>query len=99
MSLHAGSAVAFERVIAVEQSLSDLGRDEDRLGSLAMRFRSTRRDDERRAIADEYARTVDRLILTGQWHEFPPPEDQLPDDWMPPSFRTYWYDEPAQPSA
>jgi hypothetical protein len=79
----------------MDQSPTDLGQDEDRLGSLAMRFRNTRRDDERRAIAEEYARTVDRLIRTGRWHEVPPPEDQLPDAWMPAAFRTYWYDEPA----
>jgi hypothetical protein len=77
------------------QTPIDIGRDADRLGSLAMRFRSTRREEERKVIAEEYARTVDRLVRSGQWAECPPPEDQLPDAWMPQAFRAYWYDEPA----
>lgn len=74
----------------------DIGREEDHLGSLAMRFRGTRREDERRAIADEYARTVDRLIRSGQWNECPSPEDQLPDAWMPQAFEDYWFGRPAE---
>jgi hypothetical protein len=74
-------------------SPADVDRDTDRLGSLAMKFRGTRRDDERRAIAVEYARTVERLIQSGQWVEVPPFEDQLPDEWMPSAFMAYWYDE------
>ena len=69
--------------------------DENLLGTLAMRFRGTRSEDERRAIAEEYARTVDRLIRSGRWNECPAFEDQLPDGWMPQAFRAYWYDEPA----
>ena len=64
--------------------------DEQRLGGLAMRFRGTRHDAERRAIAQDYSRTVERLIHSGRWDEMPPPEDQLPDDWMPPAFFEYW---------
>jgi hypothetical protein len=71
----------------------DLAREEDYLGGLAMRFRNTRREEERKTIAEEYARTVDRLIRSGQWDECPSPEDQLPDEWMPPAFMAYWYDE------
>jgi hypothetical protein len=76
----------------------DVDREEDHLGSLAMRFRRTRDDGERRVIADEYAQVVDRLIRTGRWEEPPSPEDQLPDEFMPPAFMAYWYDEPADPA-
>jgi hypothetical protein len=65
-------------------------KDEERLGELALKFRGTRRDAERQAIAGEYSQTVDRLIHSGNWHEMPAPEDQLPDDWMPKAFFEYW---------
>lgn len=64
--------------------------DEERLSQLARRFRGTRRDDERRKIAGEYAESVERLIKTGRWDEMPPPEDQLPDTWMPRTFSDFW---------
>jgi len=64
--------------------------DLERLGGLAMKFRGTRREAERRDIAREYSETVQRLIASGHWHEMPAPEDQLPDDWMPPTFFEYW---------
>ncbi|MBI3759607.1 MAG: hypothetical protein HY269_07625 [Deltaproteobacteria bacterium] len=63
--------------------------DEQRLGSLAMEFRSSRDPGKRRHIADEYAEVVQRLIRNG-WNEMPPPEDQLPADWMPRSFDGSW---------
>jgi hypothetical protein len=59
-----------------------------------MQFRGTRIETERQAIADDYAQTVDRLIRSGRWHEMPPPEDQLPDDWMPTAFFEYWSRSP-----
>ncbi len=64
--------------------------DEERLGGLAMRFRGTRREADRLDIAKAYSETVERLIRSGRWHDMPPPEDQLPDDWMPPVFFEYW---------
>ena len=64
--------------------------DEERLGELAMQFRGTRRDAERRAIAGDYSRTVDRLIHSGAWQDMPAPEDQLPDAWMPRAFFEHW---------
>ena len=67
--------------------------DEERLGSLAMKFRGTRREAERQAIADDYAQTVERLIHSGGWHEMPALEDQLPDAWMPRAFFQYWLEE------
>ena len=65
-------------------------RDEEQLGGLAMRFRGTRSNAERRSIAREYAQTVTRLIRSGSWLEMPAPKDQLPDDWMLEEFFEYW---------
>jgi hypothetical protein len=64
--------------------------DQNHLGALAMEFRGSQTDRERRAIADDYAATVDRLIRTGNWDEMPAMEDQLPDEWMPHSFHEFW---------
>jgi hypothetical protein len=71
--------------------------DDERLGGLAMQFRGTRSDSERRDIAQEYTRTVSRLIQGGHWHEMPAPEDQLPDNWMPEAFFDYWLGRPKCP--
>ena len=70
--------------------LLKLWKDEERLGELAMNFRGTGRDEERKAIARDYSQTVDRLIQSGNWQEMPAPEDQLPDDWMPKAFFEFW---------
>jgi mannose-6-phosphate isomerase-like protein (cupin superfamily) len=72
-------------------------KDEDRLGYLAMQFRGTRNEAERRAIACDYADTVDRLIKSGRWHESPAPEEQLPYDWMPKTFFEFWSNPQAIP--
>ena len=77
---------------------ASMAQDEERLGGLAMKFRGTRRDAERPDIAKDYSQTVDRLIQSGKWHEMPPPEDQLPDDWMPPEFFEYWSRQRGTPS-
>lgn len=76
---------------------ANMPRDEDRLGQLAMKFRGTRRDAERQAIADDYSQTVQRLIQRGGWHEMPAPEDQLPALWMPKAFFAYWSRRRAAP--
>ncbi len=60
------------------------------LGALAMRFRRTRDEAARRAVAAEYAQEVQRLIETGDWSEAPAFEDQLPVEWMPEAFFRYW---------
>lgn len=76
--------------------------NEDRLSQLARRFRSTHKDDERQKIASEYAETVEQLIDSGCWDEMPPPDDQLPEEWMPPRFSDFWSDpqpERAEPTA
>lgn len=67
-----------------------IDRAEDRLGQLAMQFRSAGNEDERRAIAENYAQTVQHLIQTDLWDEMPAFEDQLPEAYMPPTFRDYW---------
>ena len=68
------------------------------LGALAMRFRRTRDEPTRRAIATEYAQEVQRLIETGDWSEAPAFEDQLPLEWMPEAFFAYWCPD-ASPGA
>ena len=65
------------------------------LGALAMRFRGTRDEAVRRAIAAEYAQEVGRLIETGNWSEAPAFEDQLPVEWMPEAFFRYWTSDAA----
>jgi hypothetical protein len=67
-----------------------IAQDEERLGELAMRFRGTQLNAERCVIAKDYSETVERLIHSGRWPVMPPPEDLLPDDWMPPVFFEYW---------
>jgi hypothetical protein len=69
---------------------SKLARDEDLLGRLAMRFRRTTSPSERKKIAQDYAEVVERLIRSGNRQEAPPPEDQLPHDYMPAAFYRYW---------
>jgi hypothetical protein len=75
----------------------NVAQDEERLGGLAMRFRGTRLDTERRDIAKDYSQTVERLIHSGRWHDMPPPEGQLPHVWMPPEFFEYWLRPQATP--
>ena len=65
------------------------------LGVWAMRFRRTRDETARRAIAAEYAQEVQRLIETGDWSEAPAFEDQLPLEWMPEAFFAYWCPDAA----
>lgn len=48
-----------------------VAQDEERLGGLAMKFRGTRRDAERRDTANDYSQTVERLIQSGKWREMP----------------------------
>jgi hypothetical protein len=69
---------------------SRVAQDAERLSILAMKFRGTQRESERREIAREYSLAVERLIQSGVWQEMPAPEDQLPDDWMPKAFFDYW---------
>ena len=64
--------------------------EEERLGELAMKFRGTRVETERKTIAREYEKTVDELIRSKSWDDVPPPEDQLPRAWMPEVFFEYW---------
>jgi hypothetical protein len=67
-----------------------IAKNEELLGVLAMQFRGTRNQAERKAIKKEYEQTVERLIKSGKWNDVPATEDQLPDDWMPHVFFEYW---------
>lgn len=63
--------------------------DMEFLGKLAMEFRSA---TDKQDVARRYALVVKRLIATGLWHwnHMPPPEDQLPDEFMPKEFRVHF---------
>jgi hypothetical protein len=63
---------------------------EKQLCILAREFRGTRDEQQRVAIASEYAKAVKRLIKSKSWDEIPTLEDQLPDEWMPDDFFTHW---------
>ena len=67
--------------------------DQVQLAALAMKFRGTRDSDKRQAIAKQYAKPVKKLVKAGCWNEMPPPEDQLPDNFMPKDFFQYWSGE------
>jgi hypothetical protein len=60
--------------------------DEDLLGFLAMRFRNAGTDAIRQDVAQDYAKTVKRLIASGGLKECLPPGDMLPNNWMPRSY-------------
>ncbi len=68
---------------------------ETRLGILAMRFRGTKDEEERKDIAKEYSRTVRKLIKSGKWNDIPALEDQLPDECMP-EFVKHWLTPPVE---
>ncbi|MCE9534747.1 MAG: hypothetical protein K8T89_27030 [Planctomycetes bacterium] len=70
--------------------LSNVRKDEEHLGDLAMKFRGTRHDEEREVIAKDYSQTVHRLIESGGWDEMPAPEDELPEEWMPKEYVAFW---------
>jgi len=62
---------------------------EQKLGRLAMQFRRCRDAEQRKKIVDQYAEAVQGLIDTNCWDRVPPPEDQLPDEFMPQNFFEY----------
>lgn len=72
------------------KSRSAQAADFDCLAQLAARFRETRDETLRRRVVEDYARTVARLIEGGDWQEVPPPECQLPDEYMPREFFEHW---------
>ena len=65
------------------------------LGILAMQFRGTRDEERRASIAKEYEQAVTELIESKKWRSMPPLEDQLPDEWMPKAFFTFWSLRPS----
>src|SRR5207249_4723977 len=93
----AGSGSVCKGASAMSAIPPSVAQDEERLGALAMKFRGTRRESERRDLARDYAQTVDRLIASGNWHEMPAFEDHLPDDWMPTAFFEYWLRQQGAP--
>jgi hypothetical protein len=52
----------------------------DLLGQLVMRFRSTRDEEQRKLIAEEYRSLCERHA---PFAEYPAFEDMLPDEYMP----------------
>lgn len=81
----------YKQLVEVQGFIWRLNGLEDTLGYLAMKFRNTHNEEERQAVAKEYAITVEKLIATKQWQEIPAPEDQLPDEYMPKTFGDYWW--------
>jgi hypothetical protein len=69
-------------------------RPEKRLCILAREFRGTRDERERASIAKRYAEAVVELIRGETWKRIPTLEDQLPDEWMPEQFFTFWSLQP-----
>ena len=63
---------------------------EKQLQILAREFRGTRDENERASVADRYAKAIEQLIKSNKWKKIPTLEDQLPDEWMPDHFFTYW---------
>lgn len=59
----------------MHRNSSNRYQDLGQLAQLAMNFRGAREDDQRRAIANDYAVTVERLIESGNWHDAPSFED------------------------
>lgn len=57
----------------------------NRLGELAREFRGDKDETKRKEIANRYEYTWKRIVDLGVG-EVPPPEDQLPDEFMPKSF-------------
>lgn len=60
-------------------------RHADRLGKLAGEFRSAKSDEEKKKIAKQYEYHW-KKIVEGGFDEVPPPEDILPNEFMPKSF-------------
>jgi len=69
-------------------------RPEKRLCILAREFRGTRDERKRASIAERYAEAVVQLINSKKWKRIPTLEDQLPDEWMPEQFFTFWSLQP-----
>lgn len=68
----------------------------DELGRIAARFRAARDQTGRTWAARDYEYVVQKLIESGQWHEMPPPEDQLPCAYMPPCFTDHFGGDPCR---
>jgi len=62
--------------------------DMEYLEELAFRFRGN--GEPRDYLVREYSKTVERMIRRGTWKDCPGPESQLPDEFMPRTFREFW---------
>ena len=72
---------------------------EKQLCILAREFRGTRDKQKRESIAGQYAEAVGQLISSKKWKRIPALEDQLPDEWMPEEFFSFWsLQSPARPA-
>lgn len=67
-----------------------MGRLEDKLGWIAMKFRGNHKPGDQEEAIKEYAQVVIELVESGTWAEIPTFEDMLPDEHMPEIFFTYW---------
>lgn len=67
-----------------------IAKPEKRLQVLAREFRGTKDENKRSSIAESYAEAVEQLIKSKKWKKIPTLEDQLPDEWMPEQFFTFW---------
>jgi hypothetical protein len=68
----------------------DVQKLEDKLGFLAMSFRSNKDEEHREKVAREYAQVVLDLIESKEWYEMPTFEDMLPSEYMSNAFYDYW---------
>lgn len=70
-----------------QQLIDDL---EGKLSGLARRFRSAVNDTDKRLLADQYGHAMDQLFEIDSWWGEPPLDAQLPDEWMPESYKLHW---------
>ncbi len=83
----------------MESNRHSTAKPEKRLQLLSREFRATKDEDERKSIAASYAKSVDQLIKSEKWKKIPTLEDQLPDEWMPENFFTFWSLQPPRRQA
>jgi hypothetical protein len=73
------------------QQIADL---EGQLATLATRFTAADSDQDREKIAERYSEVTDALFAIPSWWGEPAPDSQLPEEWMPASYRQFWAQPP-----
>lgn len=63
---------------------------EQELALLAMEFRGNKDEESRKSVTAKYAKVVSQLVKSGKWKYMPTMEEQLPDEYLPDEFFTYW---------